>query len=146
MLIFLAVSAGLVESFQRETWKHCQRLGKQPTEQKPAKQCWFHCYDEERNRVHRKLESYGTPCLGWPNRPLGFCWGSHCYQDRFGRRPPWTTPPSNFGRAGVKPTGPASTTAATPQYSPRTTQPPSDSAVNRNSTPYDEGPKKVAPK
>uniref|UniRef100_A0A131YNB5 Basic tail secreted protein n=1 Tax=Rhipicephalus appendiculatus TaxID=34631 RepID=A0A131YNB5_RHIAP len=145
MLILLAVSAGLVESFHRETGKHCQRLGKQPSEQTPAKHCWFHCYDEDRNIVHRRLESYGTPCLGRRDRPLGFCWGSHCYQDRFGRRPPWSGPPGNSGRAGAKPTGSASTTAGPPTSgpnTPRTTGPPSSSAVDRNSTTNEKVPKK----
>lgn len=148
MLSLLVVSTGLVAGFHRESWKHCERLGSQPTEHKPAKQCWYHCHDEARNRVHRKIEPYGTPCVGRPQLPLGFCWGSYCYQDRFGRRPPWTPPPSNAKPAGSKQAGKTNTTAgpstSKPCKSPATTQS-GRSAVNKTSTPYNGAPTK-APK
>ncbi|XP_037566371.1 uncharacterized protein LOC119446096 [Dermacentor silvarum] len=143
MLTLIVLSTGLVGGLHRNSWKNCKRLGAHPTEQKPAKVCWYHCYDEDRNRVHRKLESYGTPCTGWPNRPLGFCWGSHCYQDHFGRRPPWTPPPGSDGPTSPSPTGQTTATVRPPRsesYRRGSAEQTVNSTAKSNSTPYNEAP------
>nr|XP_050045913.1 uncharacterized protein LOC126542837 isoform X2 [Dermacentor andersoni] len=141
MFSLIVLSTGLAGGYRRDSWNNCKRLGPNPSEQKPAKLCWYHCYDEDRNRVHQKVESYGTPCAGRPNRPIGFCWGSHCHQDLFGRRPPWTPSAGSKGPPTAPTTG---STAATSRplpselYRRGSAKQTVNSTGKTNSEPYNE--------
>ncbi|KAK8786698.1 hypothetical protein V5799_023527 [Amblyomma americanum] len=70
--------------------KDCKRLGHEPSESRPVKLCWYQCFSESMHRVYKQKETYGAPCIGrYKHMPTGYCYGTSCYQDRFGRRPPW---------------------------------------------------------
>ncbi|KAL1477398.1 hypothetical protein MTO96_017498 [Rhipicephalus appendiculatus] len=146
MLILLVVSAGLVESFHRETGKHCQRLGKQPSEQTPAETLLVsllrrrqkYSSPKDLNLTVLRASAGATGPLAFAGAPIatrtasaGVLPGAHLpaipaeqVQNRLARLLRRLEPPTS---------GP---------HTSRTTGPPSGSAVDRNSTTNEEVPKK----